>query len=107
MPSGWVRKVVNRIVKIPAKSAAKHQPQPSQPAFPIGCQIRERWSSLTMLRIASRMSAKMKNKPITKTVMNVVSLVAKLSATQAPIHAGPVLARVVQEAPDRDQQRRA
>src|SRR4051794_3491348 len=78
-PPGWVRKVVKRIVKSAAKHA-RNQPQPSQPADFTGPQ--------TCLRHGGRASANRKNEPITKTVMNVVSFVAKESASSPPMIAG-------------------
>ena len=78
-PLGCVRKVVKSSVKVPAK-AASAQPQPSQPAARIGPQ--------TCSRVAGSASAMMKNSPITKTVMNVVSLVANESASSPPMTAG-------------------
>ena len=78
-PLGWVRNVVNRIVNEPA-NAARHQPQPSRPA---ACTAPQ-----TCLRHGGMHSANRKNVPITKTVMNVVSLVANDSATKSPISAG-------------------
>src|SRR3954469_25687646 len=74
-----MRNVVKRIVNVPAK-AASAQPQPSQPARATGPQ--------TWLRVAGMASATRKNERITKTVMNVVSLVGKESARNNPISAG-------------------
>ena len=70
---------MKKSVKSPAK-AARNQPQPSQPAAVTGPQTCGRHSGIA--------SATRKNEPITKTVMNVVSLVANEAARQRPISAG-------------------
>ena len=62
------------IVNEPA-NAARHQPQPSSPALVTAPQ--------TCLRHGGMQSANRKNVPITKTVMNVVSLVANDNETKA------------------------
>ena len=82
---GSVRKTVNRTVKTSAKAASAHA-HASHPTRRDGAHQRRvaearggaTWSA----------SAAMKNVPATNTVMNVDSLVAKLSASSAPISAG-------------------
>ncbi len=77
-PPGWVRNVVKSTVNVPT-NAAKPQPQASMPTARTGRSTCSRWR-------VSRTT--MKNVPATKHVMNVVSLVAKLIASSAPISAG-------------------
>ena len=70
---------MNNSAKTPA-NAARNQPQPSQPA---------RLSAPTSwVRQGGTANENKKNEPITNTVMNVVSLVAKDVARIAPMIAG-------------------
>ena len=96
-PPGCVRKVVKSSVKMPGEGG-----QEPAPALPAGGRHRP-----PDLRGASAgiASATRKNEPITKTVMNVVSLVANDGARQSADQRRVVLARPLQEAPDGDEQR--
>ena len=99
-PPGCVRNVVKRSVKSPANGGER-----PAPALPAGGAHRA--PDLRRASAGMRAARRRKNEPITKTVMNVVSLVANDAREQRADQRRVVLARLVEEAPDRRPSARA